>query len=162
MKNVVRSRKKNKRLNTISGIATRSRYPILDDLQRKGDMKTIYSFTGRDGAPEVPGIQYNPTLVDLETDPTETAELLSYAGSIPSAQLSQRELCDLEMLATGAFSPLRTFMSAADYKSVLETMRLADGTLYPIPITLSVSDASRIKLDSDIALRGPKNDLLAI
>ena len=125
-------------------------------------MKTIYSFTGRDGAPEMPGTQYNPTLVDLETDPTQTAELLSYAGSIPSAQLSQRELCDLEMLATGAFSPLRTFMSAADYKSVLETMRLADGTLFPIPITLSVSDASRIKLDSDIALRGPKNDLLAI
>ena len=111
---------------------------------------------------EMTGAQYNPRLVDLRTDPTETAELLSYAGSIPSVQLSQRELCDLEMLASGAFSPLWTFMSAADYKSVLETMRLCDGTLFPIPITLSAGDLAGIKLDCDIALRGPKNDLLAI
>jgi len=66
------------------------------------------------------------------------------------------------MIATGAFSPLRTFMCAADYKSVLETMRLSDGTLFPIPVTLTLNELPGIRLNSDIALRGPKNDLLAI
>jgi sulfate adenylyltransferase len=107
-------------------------------------------------------LPYKSKLVDLLVDAAESSELFSYGSTLPSVQLAQRELCDLEMLATGAFSPLRTFMCAADYRSVLETMRLGDGTLFPIPITLTVSELSRIKFDRDIALRGPKNDLLAI
>ena len=65
---------------------------------------------------------YKDNLVDLRTHPSEAAQLFSYGGTLPSVRISQRELCDLEMIATGAFSPLRTFMCAADYKSVLETM----------------------------------------
>ena len=105
---------------------------------------------------------YKNELVDLRVNPSDAAEIFAYGGTLPSVQLTQRELCDLEMLATGAFSPLRTFMCAADYQSVLETMRLSDGTLFPIPITLTVDDLSHIKLDRDIAIRGPHNDLLAV
>src|SRR5262245_37833070 len=103
---------------------------------------------------------YKGKLIDLRTEPSEIAELSAYAATLPSVRLSPRELCDLEMLATGAFSPLRTFMGADDHHSVLKTMRLRDGTLFPIPITLTVRELSGINLNGDISLRGPKNDLL--
>ena len=61
-------------------------------------------------------------LTELRTDPTEIAELFAYGNSLASIRVSQRELCDLEMLATGAFSPLKTFMCAEDYRSVVTTM----------------------------------------
>ncbi|GIT15509.1 MAG: hypothetical protein CM1200mP37_0900 [Chloroflexota bacterium] len=66
------------------------------------------------------------------------------------------------MMSTGAFSPLDKFMNQADYQSVVETQRLSNGTLFPIPITLPVNSTDGIKLDSQIAIRSPKNDLLAI
>jgi sulfate adenylyltransferase len=69
-------------------------------------------------------------------------------------------LCDLELLAVGAFSPLDRFMSEADYKSVLDEMRLADGTIFPIPLTLSV-DELNFKIGSSVALRDTKNNILA-
>ena len=105
---------------------------------------------------------YRNELIDLQVEPSEAAELISLCLSLPSVRITRRELCDLEMLAVGAFSPLRTFMGADDYKSVVETMRLADGTLFPIPINLTVDDIADIELGSDIALRSPNNDLLAL
>lgn len=105
---------------------------------------------------------YKGTLVDLSVAPDEAGELSAYATSLHSIQLSQREVCDLEMIATGAFSPLRSFMSEADYWNVLKNLRLTDGTLFPVPVTLSVSELGDIHLGSDIALRSPANDLLAI
>lgn len=57
-----------------------------------------------------------------------------------SIQLNERLLCDLEMLMIGAFKPLEGFMSEEDYHSVLETMRLKDGQIYPIPIILPVPE----------------------
>lgn len=100
--------------------------------------------------------------VDLGGGPRGSVELRAYANSLCSVQLSKRELCDFEMIATGAFSPLRTFMNSADYNSVLDTMRLQNGTLFPIPITLTVADLTGIQLNKDIALRGPRNEVLAI
>ncbi len=84
------------------------------------------------------------------------------AGSLPSIQISERSRCDLELLATGGFSPLHRFMSRADYQRVLDEMRLADGTLFPIPITLPVADDAPVALDRDVALRGPRNEILAV
>jgi sulfate adenylyltransferase len=105
---------------------------------------------------------YKGKLTDLLVRSEACAEKFSFAASLRSIQLTRRQTCDLEMLATGAFSPLRGFMSEIDYNRVLDEMRLADGTVFPIPITLSTDDLSGIKIGSDIALRDSKNDLLAL
>ena len=81
------------------------------------------------------------TLVDLLA-PAATAErLAAEARNLPKLVVNERELADLEMLATGALSPLRGFAGKADYDSVIDTMHLADGTAWTIPVTLSLSDA---------------------
>lgn len=95
-------------------------------------------------------------------DPEEQQVLLAKAKSLPSVQLSPRALCDLELLATGAFSPLDRFMGWGDYLRVLEEMRLENGVLFPIPITLPVERLDQIALDKEIALRSPKNEILAV
>ena len=77
-------------------------------------------------------------------------------------RLSERAVCDLELLATGAFSPLDRFMGQADYRRVLDEMRLSNGYIFPIPVTLPVDPASDIRLDQEVALCDTKNDLLAI
>ena len=59
---------------------------------------------------------------------------------MPDWDLTARQICDIELLLNGAFSPLTGFMSQADYDSVLSDMRLADGTLWPMPITLDVDE----------------------
>jgi len=105
---------------------------------------------------------YNGTLVGLSVAPDERDGLFAYAVGLHSVQLTGRETCDLEMLSNGAFSPLRGFMSECDYNNVLDEMRLSDGTLFPIPITLSTDDPTNLKIGGDIALRDSKNDLLAI
>ena len=101
-------------------------------------------------------------LVNLVASPDVSNELREEAGRLPSIQISERAVCDLELLATGGFSPLERFMSQADFRSVVEDMRVRDGTLFPIPITLPVDDDAGISLDGRIALRDPNNNLLAI
>jgi sulfate adenylyltransferase len=100
--------------------------------------------------------------VDLVAAPVTTHELKVHANALPSVQLSERQACDLELLATGAFSPLDKFMGAPDYERVLGEMRLTSGHLFPIPVTLSVSPGPAIHLDREIALRSSGNVLLAI
>lgn len=80
-----------------------------------------------------------------------------------SWDLTQRQLCDLEMLLSGAFAPLKGFLNQPDYDNVLTHMRLADGSLWPIPITLDVSDvfAEKVKLGDSIELRDPEGVLIA-
>ncbi len=105
---------------------------------------------------------YGGALVDLLTPPHAREALKAYASELPSLQVSDRVVCDLEMLAVGAFSPLDRFMGQADYQRVLEEMRLAGGCLFPIPVTLPVNPSPEIALDQDIALRNDKNELLAV
>jgi len=102
---------------------------------------------------------YRDTLIDL-VDTSE--ELMHRAASLPSLQISARAQCDLELLATGAFSPLDRFMGRADYERVVAEMRLADGTLFPIPVTLPVEPGTPLHLDTDVVLRGTRNEILAI
>lgn len=77
------------------------------------------------------------------------------AKSLPIIQMTSRETSDLIMMAIGAFSPLSGFMNQRDYKNVVDSMHLADGTLWPIPITLSISkdQADPISIGSHVALR---------
>lgn len=105
---------------------------------------------------------YGGRLINLLVHPEERPRLVDRAGRLPSIQLSARSLCDLELLATGALSPLDRFMGRADYDRVLEEMRLADGTLFPIPFALPFADTTVVKLGQEVALRSPSNDLIAI
>ncbi len=86
------------------------------------------------------------------------------AGNLPSWDLTPRQVCDLELLMNGGFHPLKGFMSEADYHGVVSKMRLADGTLFPIPITLDVSEkfAQGLEPGQDIALRDAEGVILAI
>ena len=105
---------------------------------------------------------YGGKLVDLRVPGDQVAELKSYANHLHSIQLSERAVCDLELLAVGAFSPLDTFMGRADYARVLREMRLASGAVFPIPITLPTDSDREITIGADVALRNSQNELLAI
>src|SRR5258706_242086 len=83
---------------------------------------------------------YGGLLVNLLVDSKRAAELKKASYDFPSINLTPRQLSDLELLITGAFSPLCGFMDKADYESVCSTMHLANGILWPIPITLEVSE----------------------
>lgn len=89
-------------------------------------------------------------------------ESLEKAGSFPSIWLTSRETSDLIMMGIGAFSPLEGFMGSSDYQNVVNNMHLDDGTLWPIPITLSVSreQADSLPLGSDVALIDEKSNEL--
>jgi len=101
-------------------------------------------------------------LVDL-IDHERADDLKEASRDWPSWDLTDRQVNDLELLLNGGFSPLRGFMGRADYETVLDGMRLADGTLWSMPITLDVTEAFADGLDPDgtIALRDPEGVMLA-
>ena len=104
-------------------------------------------------------------LIQLQVPADYAAELKSHSKEWPSWDLTARQLCDLELLMNGGFSPLRGFMNRKDYEGVCHNMRLADGTLWPMPITLDVTEelASKLKPGSSrIALRDPEGVMLAV
>jgi len=84
------------------------------------------------------------------------------AAALTSHDLTPRQICDLELLMNGGFNPLKGFLGEEDYNSVVETMRLADGQLWPMPITLDVSEdfAATVELGQDIALRDQEGVIL--
>ncbi|MGL4311839.1 MAG: bifunctional sulfate adenylyltransferase/adenylylsulfate kinase [Paracoccaceae bacterium] len=86
------------------------------------------------------------------------------AGNLQSWDLTARQVCDLELLMNGGFNPLKGFLSEKDYDGVVENMRMADGTLWPMPITLDVKEdfADKIEVGQDIALRDAEGVILAI
>ncbi len=91
-------------------------------------------------------------------------KLKADAGNLPSWDLSPRQICDLELLMNGGFFPLKGFQSEADYDGTVENMRTADGTLWPMPITLDVNEkfAEGVAPGQDIALRDQEGVILAI
>ena len=100
-------------------------------------------------------------LLYLPTD--EAAAFRPEAAEYPAWNLTQRQLCDLKLLLNGGFSPLTGFLGAADYEPVLERMRLADGTLWPMPVTLDVSRkfVDGLRPGQRIGLRDPEGFLIA-
>ncbi len=103
-------------------------------------------------------------LVNLLVDQERSAELKALTLNLPDILLNSRQLCDFELLAAGAFSPLDGFMTQDDYDSVVDRLRLQDGTLWPIPICLDISEAtaSSLKTGQSVALRDPEGFLLAV
>ena len=104
-------------------------------------------------------------LVELIVPAEKIAELKAHSKEWPSWDLTARQLCDLELLLSGGFSPLRGFMTRADYEGVCHNMRLANGTLWPMPITLDVTEEFAKKLtpgSSKVALRDPEGVMLAV
>lgn len=105
---------------------------------------------------------FGGSLVDLRLSDERREEALAESARLPSLQLTDRSVCDLELLATGGFSPLDRFMGRVDFERVVGEMRMADGTLQPIPVTLPVSRDPDLRLDGRVTLRDPHNEVLAI
>ena len=101
-------------------------------------------------------------LVDLSVTPDRAAELKAQSRNWPSWDLLPRQICDFELLANGGFSPLRGFLGQEDYEGVCERMRLADGMLWPIPVTLDITEerAAEIGVGGSLALRDPEGVML--
>src|SRR5260370_30281345 len=106
---------------------------------------------------------YGGVLVDVVVDDERAFELRKASPDWPSYDLSPRQLCDLELLLSGAFSPLRGFLGSADLASVCADMPLSDGTLWPVPITLHVPDApaAHVGPAASAALPDPEGAILA-
>ena len=105
---------------------------------------------------------YGGSLIDLTIPDEQLSSLSAYAKELTAVQLSDRTLCDLELLATGAFSPLDRFMGRRDYSRVVSEMRLNSGQLFPIPVTLPVSDEVKVKLDGEVSLLNSRNEIVAL
>jgi len=106
---------------------------------------------------------HGDTLVNLVVNQVRAEEFKRHSRDWPSWDLTPRQICDLEILANGGFSPLQGFLCRDDYKSVCEKMRLTDGTLWPIPIMLDVTEelAKSLVDDSMLALRDAEGVMLA-
>jgi len=105
---------------------------------------------------------YGGKLVNLLITGEERQELLERSNHLPSVQISSRSLCDLELLATGAFSPLERFMGKIDYERVLTEMRLANGTLFPMPVTLPLDESALPNYAEQVTLCDARNNTLAV
>src|SRR5215469_6707429 len=104
-------------------------------------------------------------LVQLIAVPERSAELKAHSREWPSWDLTARQLCDLELLLSGGFSPLRGFMNRSDYEAVCHKMHLSSGVIWPMPITLDVPEDFAKKLEpgtSKVALRDPEGVMLAV
>jgi sulfate adenylyltransferase len=102
-------------------------------------------------------------LVDLLVDEDRAKAIREKSRDWPSLDLNARQLCDLELLLNGGFSPLKSFLGSTDHAAVCDEMRLGDGILWPLPITLDISDDFVKKLEdgTEIALRDPEGVMTA-
>ena len=103
------------------------------------------------------------SLVNLMASEDRVGEMKTLSKTWRSWSLAGRQLCDLELLMSGGFSPLRGFMTEDDYRRVCEEMRLADGTLWPLPVVLDVPEdvATGLAAGDMLALRDPEGTMLA-
>jgi sulfate adenylyltransferase len=105
---------------------------------------------------------YGGSLVNLLIQSSKREELLEKAGGYTYIQLTPRQLFDLELLTVGAFSPLDRFMGQADYQNVLHQMKLVNGVVWPIPITLTIKKEDLHGTSDFITLRDAYNRFLAV
>lgn len=103
-------------------------------------------------------------LIDLTVRGDEREALRERAAGLPALRLNPRTVSDLELLGNGGFSPLKGFMGRADYDPVVESMRLASGLPWSIPVTLAVSreEAKGLREGSEVALADEAGNVLAV
>lgn len=103
------------------------------------------------------------TLINRYAAESERQSLLEKAAQLPALQLDDKNISDLEMIASGAMSPLTGFMKQTDYQSVVDTMHLANGLAWSIPITLAIDEAAKdtISNQNEIALKDAAGNILA-
>jgi sulfate adenylyltransferase len=103
-------------------------------------------------------------LINLLVDVQRATLLKEISLNLPDITLNDRQMCDLELLATGAFSPLEGFMTRSDYESVLDRMRLQNDIVWPLPICLDIKDlqAHSLEAGQSVAIRDPEGYLLAV
>ena len=103
-------------------------------------------------------------LIDLLATGEDAKSLRDRAAGLPTVELNSRSLSDLELLATGGYSPLDGFMRQDDYRAVVAEMHLAGGLPWPMPITLAVSDekAAAIKDGDEVALTDEAGRILGV
>jgi len=110
-------------------------------------------------------VPHGGELVDLTLDEGNAAELKARSKDFPSWEMTSRQIRDLELLLSGGFSPLRGFLNRDEYERVCHEMRLSNGLVWPIPITLDVPDAFAKSLkpgSSKIALRDSEGVMVAV
>lgn len=107
---------------------------------------------------------YGGELVNLVVDESRARVLRDLSRGIHSLSLNGRQMADLELILNGAFSPLRGFMTSADYESVLDRMQLQNGILWPLPVCLDVAEADARSLEAgqSVALRDPEGFMVAV
>ncbi len=103
-------------------------------------------------------------LVDSRWSDAEAPNVLKIAQKLPKLTLSQRNIADLDCIASGVYSPLDGFVQEQDYHTIVNEMRTSNGLAWTIPITLQVSEgqAQQYQLDTDIALLDPQGEILAV
>jgi len=103
------------------------------------------------------------TLVNLLANGDRTTEIWEQSRDWPSIDLGQRQLCDLELLLNGGLSPLTGFMGSAEFNGVCSRMRLADGTFWPLPVTLDIHEATAegLTIGGSVALRDAEGVMIA-
>lgn len=123
-----------------------------------GTAETAVAGAELGGAPAAGGSipPHGGTLIDRVAKGKERDELLAEAASLPAIPVNAWTVSDLDLIGVGAFSPLTGFMNREDYESVVERMRLANGLVWSLPITLAVTDetASRLAVGHRAALVG--------
>jgi len=110
----------------------------------------------------VSNVPHGGTLVDRRVSGGEREKLVNEAAGLPRVTLDERQESDLDMIAVGAMSPLTGFLGEKDYRSVVETMRLADGTPWPFPLGLRVDREVAGTIGGRAALHGTDGKLLAV
>ena len=103
-------------------------------------------------------------LINCFANENELNNLRTEARDLSGITVTKRVLCDLEMIAIGAFSPLSGFTGKKDYESIIESMRLSNGLIWPIPITLQVNKEQyeKVKNQSKIALKDESDEIVAV